>query len=83
MAEDFLFRLDDTDGFSIHEKHVVAGAGVGAVFADGLTLAGVEVDGALVLNAPPRRPELGVDQIEGKLFGILVGHGVQGKKCCK
>jgi hypothetical protein len=74
LAEDFLLGLRDTDRFSINEEDEIGRAAVGGVFADGLALALVEVDGVLVLNGPAGGAELGVDPVTGFLLGILVRH---------
>ena len=72
-AEGFLLGLGDADRLAVDEQHVVGGAGVGGVFADGLALAGVEIDGVLRLHDPTGGPELRVDGVAGDLFGGLVG----------
>ena len=61
------------DGLAVDEEHVVGGAGVGGVFADGLALGLVEVDGVLRLNRPARGPQLRVDGVASDLFRVLVG----------
>ena len=80
VTEGFLFRLDDADRLGIDKERVVGGTAVGEVFADGLALTFVEIDGVFVLHGPTRRAELRVNRISGDLFGGLVGHDDRKRK---
>ncbi len=79
---------DDAGGF-VEERQRLAGvlnpfqlrSGVvlrlvldGGVFADGLVLSLVEVDGVFILNSPSRGAELCVKRVAGSLFRVLVEH---------
>lgn len=75
LPNDFLLGLDDADGLAVDEEDVVGRTGIGGVFPDGLSLAGVEGDTVLGLDGPTRGAELRVDGVAGDLFGSLVEAG--------
>ena len=73
------FGLDDANGLSVNEEHVVGRSDIGLVFAHRDAKARGEVDGIPVLHMPARSPEAVVDPVAGDLFGILVDvtrHGI-------
>jgi len=75
LAEVLFLGLDDADGGFIHEKHVISGADVGLIFANGDAWPGVEVDCPLVLHDPAAFAQHQIDAVAGGLLGILIwGH---------
>lgn len=73
-----LFRplgFDHSYWFLVHEEDVVGRAGVGLVFPDGYSDAGVEVETLLILDEPAGCFKMSINYISGYLFRIFIwGH---------
>lgn len=72
LTERFLFRLDHTDGFAIHEEHIIGRTGVSVVFPDRLTRALGWINGIFILHVPARGAKLRINLVAGHLLRVLI-----------